>query len=272
MTGSTITLQDYPLETALDLFREAGFDRLEMWKHHLKQCRTDQLRKLFTEYACRTGIAMAGFNAVGEDYFQPFGSDAELERTLDGLKADTLFALSLGTPDVLIWEGRAPANTTEHQWINQYLPRLTELMREIIAFGKPLGARYLAEPHPFTVGMSDRFLIALCDALDDERFGITFDFCHYGVGRRTDYVDAIYRLGPRIRHIHFSDTDGQTSELHFPPGTGCLDIDRMLDAFREIGYKHTITLDLYGYPMPVQALRSAGERMRAAADFLQIPL
>src|ERR1700736_4109583 len=81
MRGSTITLEDYPVEQALDLFRAAGFDSLEMWKHHLKRCRTADLRRKFAAYAAERSIAMGGFNAVGEDYFQPF--DGDLKETLE---------------------------------------------------------------------------------------------------------------------------------------------------------------------------------------------
>ena len=270
MRGSTITLEDYPLEEALRIFRAAGFDSLEMWKHHLKRCKTYELRRKFVAYASELGISMGGFNAVGEDYFQPFGTDRQLEETLEGLKADMEFALSLGTRDVLIWEGRAPAGTTESEWLERLLPRLIELFRAALAFAEPFGARFLVEPHPYTVGMSDRLLIQLYDTLDSPRFGITYDFCHYGVGRKNDYLDSIHALGRRIRHIHFSDSDQESSELHFPPGAGRMNLPAMLEAFKSIGYDGTMTLDLYGYPLPAQALARSASRLREASEFLGV--
>lgn len=268
MRGSSITLEDYTLEEALRVFRDAGCTSIEMWKHHLKRCKTEELRKKFVAHAKGLGLSMGGLNVVGEDYFQPFGSDLQLQQTLDGLKADTEFALSLGTKDVLIWEGRAPQGTTESDWMEMCLPKLVELFHEALAFAVPRGARLLVEPHPFTVGMSDKLLVKLCDSLDSAHFGITFDFCHYGVGRPTDYVDAVRVLGPRIRNIHFSDSDQVTSELHFPPNAGRLKINGLLDAFKAIQYDGTIALDLYGYPLPVQALPAAVARLREACDFL----
>ena len=67
-----------------------------MWKHQLKRCKTDELRQKFATYAKGMGISMGGLNAVGEDYFQPFGTDQQFQATLDGLKADMELALSLG--------------------------------------------------------------------------------------------------------------------------------------------------------------------------------
>ena len=268
MRGSSITLEDFTLEEALRIFREAGCTSLEMWKYHLKRCKTEKLRKEFVAYARGMGISMGGLNVVGEDYFQPFGTDLQLQQTLDGLKADMEFALSLGTKDLLIWEGRAPQGTTESEWLEKLLPRLIELFRAALAFAVPQGSRFLIEPHPFTVGMSDKLLVKLCDVLDSAHFGITFDFCHYGVGRPRDYIEAVRALGPRIRNIHFSDSDQVTSELHFPPGDGCLNLTGLLDAFRTIAYDGTIALDLYGYPLPVRALPAAVHRLREACEFL----
>ena len=270
MRGSSITLEEYPVEQAMRIFRDAGFTSVEMWVHHLKKCKTDELRRSFADRAKEIGLEMGGLNVVGEDYFRPFGGDEEAERTLETLKADTEFAKSLGTSDVLIWEGRAPAGTLESYWIGELLPRLIEILRPAVEHARRLGMRILAEPHPFTVGMSDQFLIRLCDALDAEHFGVTYDFCHYGVGRKTDYVAAIRALGHRIRHLHFSDSDQRSSELHFPVGRGIMNIQAMLEALREIRYQGKMTLDLYGYPTPVEALKWSVPRMRDAQDFLGI--
>jgi sugar phosphate isomerase/epimerase len=119
--------------------------------------------------------------------------------------------------------------------------------------------------------MSDDFLIALCDAFPPERLGITFDFCHYGVGRRHDYVQAVAKLGHRIRHIHFSDSDLESSELHFAPGDGLMDIDSLVSAFSAIGYTGTLALDLYSNPTPSAAARRSAPRMTDAVQRLCKP-
>lgn len=270
MRGSTITLEDYPVEEAVKLFRKAGFNSLEIWKHHLKRARTAELRAKFAEFAQEVGVSMGGFNAVGEDYFQPFQTDTQLQQTLDGIKNDTDFAVALGTRDVLLWEGRAPEGTSEAEWLDRLLPRSIEMFQDVIAYGRRLGVRYLVEPHPFTVGMSDKFLTQLCDSLDEAHFGVTYDFCHYGVGRPHEYIAAVRNLGHRIKHLHFSDSDQQCSELHFPPGQGRMDIQGILRAFKEIGYNGTATLDLYGYPTPLRFLRESCARLKQACDFLEI--
>lgn len=270
MWGSSITFQDYPLEEALGMMAGLGFTRVEMWKNHLQRCKTPALRQAFAQLAASKGISMGGLNVVGEDYYRPFGTQQELEQTLRGLIADVDYALSLGSQDVLVWEGIRPQGFSDEQCMNELLPRLIELFQQAIAYSKPKGVRFLVEPHPFTVGMSDNFLIALCDALPSEYFGVTFDFCHYGVGRPHDYVQAVGNLGHRICHIHFSDSDLVSSELHFAPGSGSMDIDALVGAFCEIGYRGTLALDLFGNPTPIKAVRDCASIVADALQRLHI--
>jgi sugar phosphate isomerase/epimerase len=270
MWCSSIVLEDYPVEDAFRLMREAGFTRVDPWKHHLKRCKTPELRQLLVKYASGLGLEMGGLNVVGETYFQPFGTDQELQGTLDGLKADLDLALSLGIHDVLIWEGVRPAGMSDLDCETRLLPRLEELFRACIKFAEPDNARFLVEPHPFTVGMNDRLLAKLYDALDSDHFGITYDCCHFGVGQPDDYIGVISRLGPRIRNIHFSDSDRRTSELHYSLGTGRLDLQGILEGFKAISYNGTLMLDIYGNPIPLHAMRESVPMLRHAYNYLDI--
>jgi sugar phosphate isomerase/epimerase len=272
MWGSSITFQDYPLEKCLEIMAGLGFTRVEMWKQHLHRCRTHALRQAFMRTASSFGISMGGLNVVGEDYYRPFGTREEFDQTLLGLKADVDYAVSLGAPDVLVWEGIRPQGFSDEQCSLLLLPRLIDLFGQAISYAGPKGIRFLVEPHPFTVGMSDEFLIALCDALPSEFFGVTFDFCHYGVGRPHDYVRAVGKLGQRVRNIHFSDSDLVSSELHFAPGSGSMDIDALIAAFCDIGYGGSLALDLYGNPTPIAAARSSAPIMAAVMQRLHIGL
>ena len=266
-TGS-IAFEDYPLEEALRLVREGGFSGIEIWKQQLKRCRTDAMRREFANFSKSKGLRVTCLNAVGESYFQPFGSDQEMEATLEGLKADGEIALSLGVRDVLIWEGVRPQGVSEEDCRKRLLPRLVELFRRVVSFAAAKNVRFIAEPHPFTVGMNTRLLIDLCDALDSPHFGVLYDCCHFGVGQPKNYVGAIQELGHRIRHIHFSDSDQVSSELHFPLGKGCLDLQAVLVAFKAIRYDGTLSLDLYGCPTPIQGARESLSQLCDAYEFL----
>ena len=70
-----------------------------------------------------------------------------------------------------------------------------------------------------------------------------------------DYIRAIERLGPRLGHVHFSDGEKRTSEVHFAPGTGCLDLEGIVSALKKIGFQESVMLDLWLYPFPLEELR-----------------
>ena len=250
LCGNSITFEAYPVEEACQRLAAAGCNAVEMWPPHLAGCRSPSLLKQFRDFAAELGLELWGYNAVGADYFQPFGSQANYDRTLAGLKADVDHALELGVQDLMVWEGqRPPASDIPDA---DLLDVLVSLFTEAIDYARPKSLRFTAEPHPFTLGMDNDFMKQLCDQLDRAHFGVLFDFCHYGVGQPQTYVQAVYELGSRIEHLHYSDTDGLTSELHYPPGKGVLDLAALNKALIEIGFAGTSTLDMYGYPVPEQ--------------------
>lgn len=271
MLGSPAIFLDYPVEESVRLLRELGFTRMEAWKGQMSRFKTHILRKGFVKVAESLGLPIKGLNAAGERYFQPFGTDEELQSTLDGLKSDIEYAATLGAEYLLVWEGVRPEGASDDDCIESCLPRLIELFRDALAFAVPRKVCLYVEVHPFTVGINDRLIRRLYDALDSPYFGTVYDCCHYGVGRPKDYVEAIRNLGPRIRLIHFSDSDLISSELHYAPGTGCMDLQAILNAFKEVRYDGLLMLDLYLNPTPVYSARKSLPSLREAHDFLGLP-
>lgn len=267
LRGNSITFHAYPVEEACQRMAAAGCTSVEMWKDHLKGCKTPVLLQHFCEFAADQGLALWGLNVVGADYFQPFGSQEAYDQTLTGLKEDVDYALELGVKEVMVWEGTHPPFKISQVAM---LDTLTSLFQEAINYARPKGVRFLAEPHPFTLGMDLEFMKQLCDRLGREHFGILFDFCHFGVGKPQSYVEAIYTLGDRIQHLHYSDSDGVSSELHFPPAKGKLDLDAMDKALREVGFSGTATLDMYGYPLPEKGYQWGLPRFQQALETLGI--
>jgi sugar phosphate isomerase/epimerase len=263
--------QEYPLDEAVRSLHDLGFTKMEAWKGQMKRCKTPSLRKEFVKAANAMGLAVIGLNAAGEPYFQPFGTDQQLQAALEGLKSDVEYAASLGAEYLLVWEGVRPQGATDQDCMETCLPRLIELFREALAFAIPHNVRLFIEVHPFTVGINDRLVIKLHDTLDSPYFGTAYDCCHYGVGRPKDYVEAIRALGPRIRLIHFCDSDQVSSELHYAPGTGGMDLQAILQAFKAIRFDGLLMLDLYLNPMPVYAAKQSMPLLRHAYEFLGLP-
>ena len=246
--GNSITFKDYPLEDACRRMASLGYESVEMWKEHLAGCRTTELLHQFVDFAEALGLELFGLNSIGTGeayYFKPLD---DYEGSLQGLREEVDYVQALGAHDILMWEGvRTPDLTDLH---GEVLDGLVSLFRDAVSYSSKRDVRILVEPHPFTFGMDTDFLIKLCDGVDSDYFGVIYDCCHYGVGKPRAYIEDIGRLNRRIKHIHFSDSDQQTSELHFPPGRGCLDLKGIVDGFADFGFDGTITLDLYGYPLP----------------------
>ncbi|MEO2046853.1 MAG: sugar phosphate isomerase/epimerase family protein, partial [Pirellulales bacterium] len=143
--------------------------------------------------------------------------------------------------------GESHTDADVHGWL---LDATVELFQQACSYGREKGISLTVEIHPFTLGINVDWLIRLCDQLDDTGFSITYDCCHFAVGLPNHYIEAIGQLGKRIGHVHFSDSDKKSSELHFAPGTGCLDLDGIVNALKQIGFDGTMMLDLWLYPMP----------------------
>jgi sugar phosphate isomerase/epimerase len=268
--AGSIAFNDYPLEDALMRIRACGFDGVEMWQPHLAKCRTPALLERFRAEAQDLGLELFGLNVIGFDWFRPFGTEDELAATRRQLQSDIDYAAALGVQDVMIWEGVRPERAGRNILEQHCLPRLLAVLGDALAYAERRGINILCEPHPFTVGIEDWFAMELYDRLAAPNFGFIYDCCHYGVGRRGDYTRAIANLHHRIRHVHFADSDMKTSELHFPPGEGALDLDAVVAALAAIGYRGTISLDLYGWPMPERGAAIGIPHLRKVIDRLHL--
>ena len=195
----------------------------------------------------RAGLIVSTLNVVGDATFDPFGGPDALETTIDGLAAHMRWAAAMGAPRVLIWEGRVDAARRTSTRPAGRLRRRSKPppARSGLAIPPPVSC----ELHPFTFALKHKALPELAAALDPVGAGICFDFCHFGVALGRDllrYLDD--DVVAAIDHVHYSDTDTKTSELHFPPGEGVLDLDAI--GARIAGKPIALSWDLFGWPGP----------------------
>ena len=72
---------------------------------------------------------------------------------------------------------------------------------------------------------------------------VTLDTSHCGVDG-TDILAALDQVGPRIAHVHLSDSRGDHRDNHALPGSGILPLERFVSRLPEIGYDATVSLEL----------------------------
>ena len=253
--GNPMIFRQLPLETALRKMVELGYDALELWPPQVRDCRTPQLRRRLAEQVASLGLKLVRLNAADPDYFKALGSRADVPAVLAGLKADIDAAAELGISQLLTYEGRRPANRGREEIFGWVLDATKDLFEQALRHARTKGVSLSVEVHPFTLGIDLDWLVALCDRLDSPDFGVVYDCCHFGVGLPQGYIDAIGRLGRRIHHVHFSDSDQVSSELHYAPGTGCLDLAGIVAALKEVGFRGSLMLDLWLYPLPEEGSR-----------------
>ena len=268
--GNPMVFMQLPVEDALERLRELGYEGVEVVESAIRDCRTDALKRLFAERVKALGLTLVRYNTADAEYFTRLADREDWPRIARGLQRDIDTTAALGIQQLLTWEGRPPPEATRddiHGWV---LDATTRLFEDAIDYARAKGVRLSVEVHPFTMGIDVEFMVKLCDRLDPEYFGVTYDCCHFGVGLPDAYVEAIHTLGGRIQHLHFSDSDQCSSELHFAPGTGCLDLQGIVRALGDVRFQGTCMLDLWLYPFPVEGSRSGVPYLRRVMVELRI--
>jgi sugar phosphate isomerase/epimerase len=274
LIGNPMIFRQYHLEKALRLMAQLGYEGIELWPPQIAMCKTDVLRAQLMDYVQSLGLTPVRLNAADADYFMPLQSkhrvDEDKTRILQGLKHDVDVTFALGMKQLLTWEGRTPANATRDDINGWIFDATAAILSEALDYAIGRGVSLSVEVHPFTLGIDIEWMGRLCDRLDANHFGVTYDCCHFGVGLPDRYIAAIRHLAHRIKHVHFSDSDKHSSELHFAPGAGCLDLEGIVRALKAIQFKGTLMLDLWLYPLPEEGSRIGVPYLRRVIQELNI--
>lgn len=115
-----------------------------------------------------------------------------------------------------------------------------ESLHSLLARSRAFGIRLMYEPigtRHDTPEVLDRLLRDLPDLL-----------CHLDIGHCNLWgrqpAAMIRQVRDRLMHLHVHDNDA-ISDLHLPPGTGTVDWPAVFAALAEIGYKRTLTLEVF---------------------------
>jgi sugar phosphate isomerase/epimerase len=266
LIGMSLIAGREDIETAAATVKELGFDGMEV---HVRQLGPGLPGvPVFEAHAAaagdvirRAGLIVSTLNVVGDVTFDPFGGPDALATTIDGLASHMRWAAAMGAPRVLIWEGRVERDDVDAACRTLAQLIETAARRSGLASPPPVSC----ELHPFTFALKHRSLPQLATALRSVGAGICFDFCHFGVALGRDLLDHLDDdVIEAIDAVHYSDTDTRTSELHFPPGDGVLDLDAI--GARLAGRPVAVSWDLFGWPGPRHAVRSRMAVYRAFVE------
>ena len=268
ITVNPMIFRELSLEDSIRKVLDMGFDQIEVWRVQTEAFKTRALRHQLRDFVASLGSTIVGLNSADQPYFQSLSGPDEVDPALEGFRGDIDLAADLGAGYVCNFEGRRAAGASAEDIEGPIFEATRSLFHQACAYGADRGVQVLVEVHPFTLGTDLDWLCRLCDRLDAGWFGVVYDPCHFGVGLPEGYLEAIGKLGSRIKCVHFSDSDKISSELHFPPGKGCLDLEGILSELKRIEFRGSWMVDPWLYPLPELAARSGLEFLRQAlAEF-----
>jgi sugar phosphate isomerase/epimerase len=143
-------------------------------------------------------------------------------------------------------------------------------VRQIMEVVEEAGLRYAMEPHPYRYVANAAGMLRLIDHVPSPALGINYDPSHTFPAGDMPHI-AVYQLGSRVFHCHFSDNDALTN-AHWRPGLGKIDWRALLAALHQVGFDGTISIELEDVPGVASAQCAAApefeEEMRAARHYL----
>ncbi|TAK23102.1 MAG: sugar phosphate isomerase/epimerase [Chloroflexota bacterium] len=126
-----------------------------------------------------------------------------------------------------------------YAWYIDSLTQLTQICEKT-------GLKYALETHPHRWASTAIGLLRLFDHVKSPALGANFDPSHLFPCGDLPQV-AVYELGNKVFHCHFSDNDG-ASNAHWRPGRGKIDWGQTLVALKNVGFDGVISIELEDVP------------------------
>jgi len=257
---NTSTIQPQPLLDKIRLAADAGFDAVELWLNDVYQFvgRGGEVRDVEQALADHglTVPCMIALRGWGE------AVGAEYDAALDEARRRMELAARLGSPYVVATPPRYPCDEAQ----------IADRFVDLLDIGQQIGVRPTFEYISFFASASrlDQAWQVVRDCGDDDATLILDAFHTWNSGGTLDDLRQI--PAGRISHYHFDDAarDIPAGQQKDPdrvmPGDGVIDLAAEARVLREIGYRGTVSLELFNQILwdqdPREVLRVGLERMR----------
>jgi sugar phosphate isomerase/epimerase len=255
LAGHTNTYHTYGLEEALAGIAEAGYRHVELsavpgWTEHVDlDADPARLGRRLDEY----GLSAVSLSAH---------SDLTTREGLaHGVKA-VQWAAELGIPIVnTAIGGHAGKEEDERAFL--------ENVGELADAAERAGVVVALEIHGEIMASGARTL-PLLERIGRESIRVNYDTANveFYAGERA--VDDLPRIVEHVVHCHLKDTAGGKGNWNFPAlGSGVVDFARLLEIFRQAGYRgpFSVELEFQGEPWP--PLAEVNEAMRRSYEHLR---
>ncbi len=203
--------------------------KLEQWGDQEKGV-IEQMDETQWKKTCKL-IADAGYTAV--ELWIAHAHPSVMNETAAKKRRATLDAHGL-TP-IAMGSALTPENAQVCQWMgipmccgNYDAPVTLDAIRQT---QRNTGIKFAFENHPQSTTQAIR------DRIDNgvDHIGVAIDTGWLGT-QGLDAPTAIRELGPLVRHVHIKDVQAVGGHETVPLGTGCVDLEGLFMALKEVGY------------------------------------
>ena len=209
----TIPLGEQQIDVALRAVEEAGYEKADLWGRmpHFSEdqalCDWETLADLSEEI----GVAVANLGTYPGRYFA--AETVEQQRAEMGKMKATIEAASyFGARSIRVMPG--------HGEDPSLLDTITPLFVEAAEYAREKGIYLGMENHAGSIAGDPDLCLQLCEAVDNEYFGVLYEPCNLLAGG-VDYHEALDTFGDWITHCHIKDGrwEGDTFEtVHLGEG------------------------------------------------------
>jgi sugar phosphate isomerase/epimerase len=248
LTGMSFFFPRLDIEQIIDEHARCGFDAIEIHVQHVSPGvpvpLTPQHGRAVGEVAARAGLRITTLNAAPHPQFTPHLGREAFRESVDTLVDLLRMADAMRAARVLVWDGVVAAEGDVKAAARSLAACIGEARDRSELERPPLVS---IEMHPFTFALQHGGLAELAEAVVPSDAVLCLDFCHCAVALGRDFIEVIPDdVFAMVGHIHFSDSDARTSELHFPVGAGVLDLNALRERFA--GTRVPAAWDLFGWP------------------------
>jgi sugar phosphate isomerase/epimerase len=239
---STISFRKLPLSDALAQISALGFGETDLGSlpgtcQHVPTPLPPELVDVLAGQVRDSGVAVRLINADVADMDDPQLDEPELRR---GLQTLVELATAVGTSMILLPSGRK--GTTPRTELRRDIATVARTISTAAAIVGEAGLSLLVEA-PYSNRLCSDLDRAemLYEALGDAPVGAVLDLSHV-VAVGDDVVDAVGRLGDRIRHVHLRDA--RPGQINVSIGRGEVDFPAAIRALAAAGYTGHYSLEL----------------------------
>lgn len=277
-----------PYEDAIRRIASLGFRHVELiaWnrqalEEYYTPARIRDLRALIedlglslSEFVSSAGKMASPASEERQEVVEYFKRFCAVARELGADTVNTVAPVPFGLrvpplknlPTSQIWTVEVPEGLDWDRGWEEFV----ETVSDIVAIVEDAGLRYAVEPHPYRYVSNADGMLRLLDHVPSAALGINYDPSHTFPCGDMPHL-AIYRLGRRVFHCHFSDNDALTN-AHWRPGEGKIDWERLLRALDDVGFGGTLSIELEDVPEVATPQRAAGpgfdDEMRLSREYL----